>query len=38
VFVDDEEILDGGKLAFLGVMPSIETIRDAVSAKLPPKT
>jgi hypothetical protein len=33
VFVDDELVIDGGKLAFLGVLPSLDEIRNAVAAK-----
>ena len=38
VFVDDEEVIDGGKLAFLGVLPSVAEVRDAVAAKVPRKS
>jgi hypothetical protein len=34
VQVDGEEVIDGGALAFLGVLPSLERIRDAVAAKV----
>jgi len=34
VLVDGEEVINAGALAFLGVLPSLERIRDAVSAKL----
>ena len=34
VVVDDETVIDGGALAFLGVMPSSRTIIDAVRARL----
>lgn len=37
VQVDGEEVIDGGALAFLGVLPSLERIRDAVAAKLGPQ-
>jgi len=36
VYVDDEEVIDGGKLAFPGVLPSEP--RDAVAAKAPGKS
>jgi hypothetical protein len=32
--VNDEEVLDGGRLAFLGVLPSIDEVRESVAAKL----
>lgn len=32
--MDDEEVVDGGRLAFLGVLPSIDEVRDSVAAKL----
>ena len=35
VFVNDEEVVSGGALAFLGVLPSIDEVRDKVAAKLP---
>ena len=34
VVVDDETVIDGGALAFLGVMPSSRTIIDAVRSRL----
>lgn len=34
VFVDGEEVLDGGPLAFLGVLPSVAEVRDVVAKKL----
>jgi hypothetical protein len=34
VLVDGEEIVTGGPLAFLGVLPSIESVRDRVKAKI----
>jgi hypothetical protein len=34
VLVDGEEVLNGGALAFLGVLPSLRRIRDAVAAKV----
>ena len=36
VHVDGEEVINGGALAFLGVLPSLRRIRDAVAAKLGP--
>jgi hypothetical protein len=33
VQVDGEEVINGGALAFLGVLPSLRRIRDAVAAK-----
>jgi hypothetical protein len=37
VFVDGDEVLSGGPLAFLGVLPSVNEVRDAVERKLGPK-
>ena len=34
VQVDGVEVINGGALAFLGVLPSLRRIRDAVAAKL----
>ena len=34
VLVDGEEVINGGALAFLGVLPSLRRIRDAVAAKV----
>jgi hypothetical protein len=34
VEVDGEKVIDAGALAFLGVLPSLRRIRDAVAAKL----
>ncbi len=34
VLVDGEEVINGGVLAFLGVLPSLRRIRDAVAAKM----
>ena len=34
VLVDGEEVIDAGALAFLGVLPTLHRIRDAVAAKL----
>ena len=34
VQVDGEEVISGGALAFLGVLPSLRRIRDAVAAKV----
>ena len=36
VQVDGEEVINGGPLAFLGVLPSLRRIREAVSAKIGP--
>ena len=36
VEVDGEEVINGGALAFLGVLPSLQRIRDAVAAKMTP--
>lgn len=35
VFVNDEEVVSGGALGFLGVLPSVDEVRDKVAAKLP---
>ena len=35
VFVNDEEVVSGGALAFLGVLPSVDEVREKVAAKLP---
>ena len=35
VFVDDKEVVRGGALAFLGVLPSVDEVRNAVAAELP---
>ena len=35
VFVDGKEVVSAGALAFLGVLPSIDKIREAVAAELP---
>ena len=34
VLVDGEEVINAGALAFLGVLPSLRKIRDAVAAKM----
>jgi hypothetical protein len=34
VFVDDEEVVDAGALAFLGVVPTLALIRDRVAARV----
>jgi len=34
VLVDGEEIIRGGPLAFVGVLPSLRTVRDLVERKL----
>jgi hypothetical protein len=36
VQVDGEEVINGGALAFLGVLPSLRRIRDAVAARMGP--
>ena len=36
VQVDGEEVINGGALAFLGVLPSLRRIRDAVASKVGP--
>ncbi|HEY0241995.1 MAG TPA: selenocysteine-containing [Gemmatimonadaceae bacterium] len=35
VFVDGREVVSAGALAFLGVLPSVDDVRDAVAAALP---
>ena len=37
VEVDGKEVINGGALAFLGVLPSLRRIRDAVAAKVAPR-
>jgi hypothetical protein len=34
VQVDGKEVINGGALAFLGILPSLRRIRDAVAAAL----
>jgi hypothetical protein len=34
VFVDGEEVLSAGPLAFLGVLPTIDDVRTAVERKI----
>jgi len=34
VFVNDEEVVTGGKLAFMGVLPSVKEVREAVAKKI----
>ena len=34
VLVDGEEVINGGALAFVGVLPSLRRIRNAVAAKM----
>ncbi len=34
MLVDGDEVINGGALAFMGVLPSLRRIRDAVAAKL----
>ena len=36
VLVDGEEVASGGPLAFLGVLPSVQTVRALVKNKLQP--
>ncbi len=33
VFVDGREVLDGGALAFLGVLPSVNEVRKIVASR-----
>ena len=35
VFVDGKDVVSAGPLAFLGVLPSVDDVRDAVAAELP---
>jgi len=37
VFVDGEQIVDGGPLAFAGVLPSVAGVREAVESHLASK-
>ena len=34
VFVDGEQVVDAGPLAFLGVLPSVREVRSAVAARV----
>lgn len=34
VFVDDEEVVDAGALAFMGIVPTLAHIRERVAARL----
>lgn len=34
VFVDDEEVVDAGALAFMGVVPTLRYIREKVAERL----
>ena len=34
VFVDDDEVVDAGALAFMGVVPTLAHIRERVAARL----
>jgi hypothetical protein len=34
VYVDDEEVVDAGALAFMGVVPTLTHIREQVAARL----
>jgi len=36
VLVDGTEVINGGALAFVGVLPSLRRIRDAVATKVRP--
>ena len=36
IFVDDEEVVDAGALAFMGVVPTLAHIRERVAARLKP--
>ncbi len=36
VLVNDEEVVDGGALAFMGVLPSLASIRARVAERMPP--
>jgi len=38
VFVDGEQVVSGGSLAFAGVLPSVGEVRDAVAARLRAKS
>ena len=34
VLVNDDEVVNAGALAFLGILPSLQTIRECVAEKL----
>ena len=34
IFVDDDEVVDAGALAFMGVVPTLAHIRERVAARL----
>jgi hypothetical protein len=34
IFVDDDEVVDAGALAFMGVLPTLAHIRERVAARL----
>ena len=34
VLVDGDEVVDGGALAFMGVLPSLKDVRDRVAARM----
>ncbi len=34
IFVDDDEVVDAGALAFMGVVPTLANIREQVAARL----
>ena len=38
VLVDGEEVINGGPLAFLGVLPSVAEVRRIVAERIPGKT
>ena len=35
VLVDGEEVVSGGPLGFVGVLPSVRRVRDLVKARMP---
>lgn len=37
VFVDGEQVVDGGPLAFAGILPSVAEVREAVASHLASK-
>jgi len=36
VIVDDEVVIDGGALAFMGILPSVREVVNAVRARVTP--
>lgn len=38
VSVDDQEVVSGGPLAFMGVLPPLDEVRARVAARMAPKT